>query len=90
MSLCFWGSSFIFAILIGLKDKNYQINTIVELPIAINTFCSADSFFFFSQQYTFSINSSHDADHTDGIITEHFKFFKATRLSCEWLCEDCM
>lgn len=45
MSVCFWGNFFIFALLIGLKDENYQINTIVELPVAINSSPSPESFF---------------------------------------------
>lgn len=75
MCMCFWGNSFIFALLICLKDTNYQKNTIVRLLIAINTSSSAESYSFFSswQQYTF--NSSDEADHTDGIVTEHFKVF---------------
>lgn len=63
----------------------------MELPIALNTSVPKPySFFFFWQQQTFHINFSDEADHSDGVVTEHVVFFKASLLSCKLLCKDCV
>lgn len=76
MSVCFWENFFIFALLIRLA-KNYQIDTIVELPVPIHAPPSPESpSFFFWYQDAFNIYSSNEPDHTDGMVTEYVGVLK--------------
>lgn len=67
-----------FALLIRLA-KNYQIDTIVELPVSIHTPPSPESSsFLFWYQDAFNVYSSNETDHTDGIVTEYVGVLKLT------------